>query len=277
MVTSAGQDPWLTIEREGQRPIHLANLTKIPQQVWISGNQEVDKKPMVRALTMLGKLKMWHFPDSSPEVRKLFGIAGLLLRRLISSGGLIRLAHKNNLSWRHEEAVDSVVQLDIPTSTFLSAFRAVNNLKWALAHSNFDYLVKVTSTCLVNQEPLIEFIRSLPENRVYAGTLVKGHFLSGAALIFSRDTAETIVSLEGKVSHEDYDDVSLSELVRKFDVAEFIEFPRLDLSSAEQAMTTELSVLQESAIIRCRVETITTKAEPVLEVFGIIRKRLNWK
>jgi hypothetical protein len=129
----------------------------------------------------------------------------------------------------------------------------------------------------VNQEPLLEFIRSLPEKRVYAGAHVRGHFLSGAALIFSRDTVEAIVSLEGKVSHESYDDVALSELVRKFDVAEFIEFSRLDLSSAEQARTTDLSVLQESAIIRCRVETITTKAEPVLEVFGIIRKRLNWK
>lgn len=277
MVTSAGHDPWLTIEELGQRPIHLANLSQFLDQVWVCGNPASDKPPLIRLATGLGRLKMWHYPNAPRAVGKLLEYLGLVLSRVVPNGLLIRAACKENLTWRFTDPDESLVQIDVPTSTFLSSHRVVNNLRWAIENSNFEYLLKVTSTCLINQQPALEFIRTLPERRVYAGTCVNGRFLSGAALVFSRDVAEAVVSLGDKISHDFYDDVSLGILIRKFDVADFIDFPRLDLSSVEQAKITEVSALRESPVIRCRVEAVTTKAQPVLEVFDVVRSRLNWK
>jgi hypothetical protein len=168
-----------------------------------------------------------------------------------------------------------------PTATFVAGFRTLRALEWALENSDFKYLVRITSTCLINEPALIRFIETLPEERVYAGQVndqlgPTELFMSGAALVLSRDVVANVIAHQNKYHFDVYEDVALGLIISEYELADWIPMNRLDLPTTESAESVPLDVLMNAPIIRCKAEIITTSPEPVLEIFGVVANRLGW-
>jgi len=176
-VFSAGINPWLEIEQSGQERLIRENARSIENHIWISANPNFVYGATHRFLIGLAKLRMWHYPGRG----RYFVVARELLVYLLKwfpTGLAMRAVFLNPGSKQLGTLVGHRVELDLPASTFLSGYRTLRGFEWALHYSNFDYLVRITSTCLINEPALMRFVETLPKNRVYAGlalTPLRGH------------------------------------------------------------------------------------------------------
>ena len=111
--------------------------------------------------------------------------------------------------------------LDMSTKNILAFDFALQNLE-------FDYLFRTTTTSYVNLKILNSFIEeNLSESEfVYSGKLMstKGSsedeviFVSGAGIIFNRNTVQKIVDNKSKVNLELWDDVGIGKILNAFNV-----------------------------------------------------------
>ena len=277
LVMSAGINPWNEIEDRGQVPLLTENASLIKEHYWVSGRPDFPETKLIRAMTQLNKFRMWHYPDKG----KIFNVLRTLLimpLRVLPTRKILNFALKRSGLVSEMPSRENRVALNFPISTFLSGLRATGNLRWALGHFSFDYLVRITSNCLVNERALIREIDSFPKNRVFAGTELAAGFISGAALVMSRDVVSSIVNHEKYLRLDVYEDLALSELVRKRDLADFHHLPRLEISSTALAESIEISTLEDAPIFRCKAELpLTRSPEKVLAIFKILANRLDWK
>ena len=277
LVTSAGINPWNEIEDRGQAPLLLQNALQIKEHYWVSGRPDFPETKLLRAMTQLNKFRMWHFPNMG----KVFHFSRLLvipMLRVLPTKSLLRIAMRHSDLGGNTEGPASRVSLNFPISVFLSGLRMTGNLKWALENSSFEYLVRITSNCLVNERSLVRHIESFPKSRVFAGTELAAGVISGAALVMSRDVVSSIVNHEKSLRLDIYEDLALSELVQKKDLADFHDLPRLEIGSTALAKSIKISALEDAPIFRCKAEhPITHSPERVLEIFGILANRLGWK
>jgi hypothetical protein len=275
MVGSAGIDPWLEIELKAQERLILSNTKNISDCIWISGNPSLKITLTQRLLIFIGRIRMWHYPDRSHVFRFFIGA----LRRIVllfPTKQLMKFALPQGVEKSIGRRVGHRVEQDLPISMFISSYRTISSFEWALANLTFDYLLRITSTCLVNEGPLLEFINGLPRKRVYAGKQMNEDFISGAALVLSRDVVEKVVSKQGEMRHEFYEDVALGKLIREFHLADFREMKRVDFASPEEVMLSRIEDIRMAPVIRCKAEPSTQSAQKVIEVFKAVTERLGW-
>jgi hypothetical protein len=280
MVVSAGIDPWLGIETRGQEPLHRNNFRTLENTIWMSGDPSFKCGVRHRLLIGLAKLRMWHYPGSGRFFQLIRNVLVILSKR-VPTGLVMRAIFMNAKSRRLETLSEQRIRQHFPTTTFVAGFRTLRALEWALENSDFKYLVRITSTCLINEPAFIRFIETLPEERVYAGQ-VNDHlgstklFMSGAALVLSRDVVANVIAHQDEYRFDVYEDVALGLIVSEYDLADWIPMNRLDLPTTGSAESVSLDVLKNAPIIRCKAETITLTPEPVLEIFGVVANRLGW-
>jgi hypothetical protein len=280
MVISAGIDPWLEIEKSGQEALFRNNTVSLKDYVWISGDPNFLLSTRHRFLIGLAKLRLYHFPDS----RRFLTVCRKLLVSLLKwlpARPLMRGLLTSPTSKQLGTVEGNRVIQPLPTSAFISGCRALRAFEWALENSDFDYLVRVTSTCLVNEPSLLKFIENLPEDRVFAGQKmnhlgVSRIFMSGAAFVMSRDVVAGVVANQHRYQFDVYEDVDLGRTVREFDLADWIQMDRLDLQTISAAEMIPLDELENASVIRCKAESITSSPEPVLRIFEVVAHRLGW-
>lgn len=279
IVTSAGIDPWLEIEQSGQERLICENARLIQDHFWISANPNFVYSAKHRFLIGLSKFQMWHYPGAGKYFVVLRGFLVELLKCFPIQLAM-RTVFCNSSRKPFGIPVGKRVELDFPASTFVVGPRTIRAFEWALHNSDFDYLVRITSTCLINEPALMRFIEALPKNRVYAGqemtSFGSNPFMSGAALVFSRDVVANIVAHKQKYRFDMYEDVALGRLIGEFEFADWISITRLDLTKVETAECVDLHQLSSAPIIRCRAEDVTRSAEPVLKIFDVVANRLGW-
>lgn len=279
VVGSAGINPWLEIEQSGQERLICENARIIQDHIWIGANPNFVYSAKHHVLIGLAKLQMWHYPGAGKyfvvlrgllvEILKCFPIQ-LAMRMVFLNSG------KKSLGTR----AGNRVELDLPTPMFVAGHRTMRAFKWALHNSDFDYLVRITSTCLINEPTLMRFVETLPRNRVYAGqessSFGSNSFMSGVALVLSRDVVAGIVAHQHKYRFDMYEDVALGRLISEFDIADLITMDRLDLPTVSSAELVPFDELANAPVIRCKAESVTESPEPVLRIFNVVANRLGW-
>jgi len=279
MVVSAGINPWLEIEQSGQERLLCENARLIQDHIWISANPNFVSSAKHRILIALAKLQMWHYPGAGKYFVVLRGLLVDLLKCFPIQVAM-RMVFLNSGKKPLEMRVGNRVELDLPNPVFIAGHRTIRAFEWALHNSDFDYLVRITSTCLVNERALMRFVEALPKNRVYAGQEISSFgsnlFMSGAAFLLSRDTVTGIVAHQHKYRFDIYEDVALGRLISEFDIADRIPMDRLDLATVSSAELVALDELVDARIIRCKAEGVTTSAKPVLRIFEVVANRLGW-
>lgn len=279
VVFSAGIDPWLEIEKSGQERFICENARMIQDHIWISANPNFSYRARHRFLIGLAKLQMWHYPGAGKYFIVLRGLlVGLLkcfpvqlcMRRIFLNPSRTPLGALEG----------NRVKQNFPASTFLTGPRTLRAFEWALDSEEFDYLLRITSTCLINEPALMRFVEALPENRVYAGQELSSFgsnlFMSGAAFMLSRDVVKEIVAHQHKWRFDTYEDVALGRLINEFNIADFIQMDRLDLPSIRAAELVALHELGNAPVIRCKAEDVTNSSAPVLKIFEVVANRLGW-
>jgi hypothetical protein len=279
MVGSAGINPWLEIEQSGQEILLCENAERVQDHIWFSANPNFVSSAKHRILIGIAKFQMWHYPGKG----KYFVVLRELLVDLLKCFPIqvaMRMVFLNSGKKSFETRVGNRVELDLPTSTHIAGSRTIRAFEWALHNSDFDYLVRITSTCLINEPALMRFIEAIPKNRVYAGqemtSFGSNPFMSGAALVLSRDVVANIVAHQHKYRFDMYEDVALGRLINDFYIADWIPMNRLDLTTVESAECVDLDELASAPIIRCKAEDVTRSAEPVLKIFDVVANRLGW-
>ena len=96
-----------------------------------------------------------------------------------------------------------------------------------LHNLDFDYLFRTNTSSYINIEVLQKYISDLnlnEENYLYSGipiNLIKSttneeiKFVSGAGILFNRNTLELLVSEEAFFDHDEWEDVGIGKLLNK--------------------------------------------------------------
>ena len=277
LVESAGVDPWFEIEEKAQRPALHELLGGDCDLVWVSGmsDGDGDSTGLDGVRHIRRQLKLSGSPHGFLRKSIRWGIYRFALpafgedraRRFFNS-------RFQNLPTRIE---GDRVWIPYPIQIHIAGLRTVETLRFALKNFDFEYLVRITSTCLVQSKPLFSFIETLPKSRVFGGIPIPfatGTFFSGASLIFSRDVAEGVVKNSHKLLLSVYEDVALSLLIDKCKLAEKFQFPRIEFSSDEDLPNLQRD-RENAPVIRCKAQPSTSASEPVIRNMQTVRTLLG--
>lgn len=112
---------------------------------------------------------------------------------------------------------DKIVYLPVRDSLQSMGYKDILIFKWALQNKQFDYVVRVNSSCYVDKFELVEYIKTLPTENLFACAEVVGGgrkwAWGGYQFIMSRDVVEKIIENKDKWDHSVMEDMAMSGLV----------------------------------------------------------------
>lgn len=277
LVQSAGMDPWLSIERFGQVPTFGSIVVPGVQLVWVQGDTALDQRALARLLDNIGSIFFNTFHHRRRAVRVIREITSrnLALSRIASL--LLGLSDARVLRVSQREGGQRVA-VNASNLLHLNPTKVKKVLTYVTKNYEFDYLLRTTSNCYVNQEQLKELLRTAPSRRFYAGDVLELAgipFVSGAGNLMSRDVAEALVANLVHMRVDLFEDVAIAELVRRLDIAELSHLPRVDIRNRDQIPGDAKDAWQHEAIIRCKVESITRESQPVIDLLRAVHRALH--
>jgi len=279
MVASAGLDPWLAVEERAQRPIIEAYGASYGRAIWFRANPEADTKLAFFVLARL--VRVWlQFPYSNIRAVRFFSRFSALRR---GNMGILtkvfqRVARESSppLVSKTDE---NIVNSSFPTHIDLAGLRTIEMLRFAIENYEFDYLLRLTSTCLPVPVEIEKILKRLPRRRVFGGQISEAFnlsFLSGAALFFSRDVVEEIVKNSDSFRFGVFEDVALSLLVKEKDLADFLEIPYLNVGYLENLSEIGRDDVSGFSVLRCkRSWSQTNSADEVVSTMSQIEAFLG--
>lgn len=125
------------------------------------------------------------------------------------------------------------VEFDITDKYYYMA----GKFKQALKYTNnwgYDYIFRTNSSSYINKKLLVEFAKTLPTEKLYAGWTFKdsedfgGDCVSGAGIWLSRDTAEILMN-EIDPNKELEEDVYIGRILRKHGITAIDDKSRFDV------------------------------------------------
>lgn len=229
MIGSAGSEPWLTIEKTGQKKTFGSEVPSWANLVWVEGDAKLSRGFGYRILNFIDSLFLASFHRFRLGTLRLFffnsgwALPGLkLIHSEVARRALTKRATK----------IGSRVTLAFPNLYYLTGVRTLYSLHWALNNSDFDFVLKTTSTCYIDWSNLEKTLARLPKKRTYAGVVLKlgnCEFMSGAARLFSRDVAASILQNQHSLRWDTFEDVAIGDLIKKKALADFISLKEIDL------------------------------------------------
>ncbi len=97
--------------------------------------------------------------------------------------------------------------------------------QWVLRNKDFDYIVRINSSCYCDKKHLVKYIETLPETNVFAGVKVgageqheQPWIWGGGQFILSKDVVEKVVEHKHKFNHNLMEDVALSFLINDLEI-----------------------------------------------------------
>ena len=91
--------------------------------------------------------------------------------------------------------------------------------QYVVKHCEFDYMVRVNSSCYVDKKRMVEFVETLPDKNVFAGSEVKDvqkWMWGGAQFIYSRDVVEAVACQQWDTRQ--MEDVAVSRVVNSLGI-----------------------------------------------------------
>jgi hypothetical protein len=275
---SAGIDPWLSIERQAQEPILEDFCSSFVDTLWFQGTPETSFQRRYRFLNWIILRQVGLMYSKWDWFRKpLKRLWDVLEWNALGSSYLNRMVRQ-----RATETVlggsDRRIHQNFPIQLSLAGIRTLDALRYSVKNYEFDYLLRLTSTCIPVPSEIADLVSKLPLERVYGGKTMRfsgTKFVSGAAILFSRDVVEGIVDNAGGYFYNVYEDVGLGRLIQSRNLAEVLEIERLDLTSVEDLPVLNTPRWPGVSVVRCKVEApVTTESEPVVRLMQELRKRL---
>ena len=278
IVHSAGIDPWLSIERQGQEPI-LAELRKhFVDTLWFQGAPEISARYRYRFLNWLILQQLGLTYSEIPWLRKF--VKRMWNRFEWNALGSRYLKHMVRKRWTRPtfETSDHRILQDLPIQLPLSGIRTLDALRYSIENYEFDYLLRINSTSLPVPSQIAELVAKLPSERVYGGKTLQfagTRFVSGAAIIFSRDVVRGIVDNAGRYCYNVYEDVGLGRLIQSKNLADLVEIQRLDITTVAEIPEIASPGWPGVYVVRCKVEAPdTTQSQPVVQLMQALRGHL---
>lgn len=277
LVSSGGIDPWLRIEKKGQEPALRKLMGDDSEIVWISGDPNFPRSESLAVFekALLAIIELRSQPGSFvSRLRRIFWSM-----RKLSGHDIERLRNLlGDTAGTSARAANGRTTLPLPIDWGFSGFRTVENFRYVLSEFEFDYLLRITSTCLVNPVALRNFVSSLPGEKVVAGRLRRfglRFFYSGAAVLLSRDVVQNVVAFEHLYPLDVWEDVALGTIIRRLGLAEFRSLPRIDIAEEREVLSLDDATLDKAVILRCKTEQSGTRPDSVIPVMAALTRRLS--
>jgi hypothetical protein len=277
-VGSAGINPWLAIEKKAQMPIIRAAMSGLAEVVWIEGDPNISSKLRYRVLNWLLLKQMGVMYSRRIWVRNFFKKTWNRWEWVTFGASYLTWMARNRQTQPGAESEGPRVTQDLPIQMALAGSRTINALQYVLDTYDFDYLLRITSTCLPVPGELRRLLGRLPPLRVYGGELMKfagTNFVSGAAVLLSRDVVEGVCENAGSYSYGVYEDVALGRLIQSEDLADLIAIPRVDVTSVHQVPRDAQPAWPGATVVRCKAQhPTTTESEPVIDIMRKVSRHL---
>ena len=270
LVGSAGIEPWSTIELEGQQPILSKVFGNQANLLWVQGDSQRSKTLVARFLSWLFGVQISAMYTQNLRLRKILKFIWRRIPWPAVGSAILRTYARARTRKVKFSADETRCTLDYPVDMSLQGPRVIKMFELSLAHYDFDYLLRLTSTSLASKRLILDFLESAPRIRVYAGhqqSFLGVAFQAGSSILFSRDVVEGIVKHRNKWRLNLHEDVAIGDLIARFDLADLVDMPRLELSSADQLSTFSEETLREAVVLRCKAEKpTTTQSDPVVRI-----------
>lgn len=279
LVGSAGLDPWLKIEQEAQRPILLNLFGSDAEIVWFQANPDHMEDYSGKVLAWVMQRQIDFAYNSRLYLRRAFKY--LWRRWAFDALGSSELRRYSKIREDHVSFDRSSARYtyDYPPYMSLQGPRTIVALRTIVKDLEFDYLLRLTSTCLTSPMALEDYVRKLPSTRVFAGQALQfagRRFNSGAAFLMSRDVVEAVVEHGSSLRNNVYEDVALSDLIWRYDFADFFDMPRIDVNGVVSVSEKFAMDSFQAPVIRCKAESrVTTQSEPVMEIMRAVAQYLR--
>jgi hypothetical protein len=279
VVGSAGVDPWLNIEEECQRGILRDIFGNDVEFCWVQGSPALSDRFAYRMLNVIVSAQQRLVSSRKKLVKRSYK---LLLNRFglnaLGASYLQRLGLRANFAPASPTKPERYV-IEFPTQLSLAGGRLIGSLRLALERYDFDFLLRITSTCLPVPKVIDAALKGMPRNRVYAGMPLHHagtNFVSGAAVLMSRDVVEGVVRRSSKLRFNLLEDVALGRIIQDLKLA--------DLTPLELVQVTDVTSVPDEVsmgwpagyAVRCKAEfRQTTRSAPVIEIMRAVHPHLR--
>lgn len=234
LVLSVDQEPWRTIERDGQRATWAGVSLPNVHVVFCRGRQDGIERRVVRV------------------VAALTGRAGLPWLR----AAVLRSVGRRHAMNPVTNLADGILRVGVPETYVTIGAKTYAALRHVVAKYSFDFLLRTNTSSFVNVAELVHLAEGLPRNRMVGGVPMvskKGvPFLSGAGILMSRDVAEAIAS-DPDFDFSAPDDVALTQAALKAGGADQVVLNRVDVRSLDDVEALTPEALAETFHYRCKV------------------------
>lgn len=279
VVGSSGDHPYLNIENLGQASTFGSEKIDGVELVWVQGSKSLSLQNKYRLLN--ASMKLFH--------RSLHSRWGILLksRRFLFRKirgvpfplNLVRrLLLGPTLEVQATQVGERRFELDFPNSYFLMPLRTLASFHFLLTNFSFDFVLRTTSTCYVDQSALLETLNRFSPGRIYAGELLNFDgidFVGGSSILLSRDVVEKIVANGSNFSFDAYDDVALGKLIKFWNLADPIA---LDIFKVDALANVDLAISnrhERTFLYSCKTDARTRESEPVVQLMSKVHSALK--
>lgn len=275
LVGSAGIYPWTEIEERAQRSAVLSQQRFFHAgAIWFEGNSGKSPWrgwPLSVFLAWALKLR------SQKRHRRWRSQAKFVVRGLEAIGFYTILdGYLRKLAVRIPDRKKLRISENRIRSSFSSNFhfaglRTLEAFHHSLMSHDFDFLVRITSTCLPLGPNIFSVLANTRAQRIYGGQSLQFgeiQFVSGAMLVLSRDVVSEVWRNRLRWDFELNEDVALAKLIQDCEIAPITEFVRLDASTTDGGglLLTPTGEALPLAV-RCKAEwPATTEPRPVISL-----------
>ena len=119
-----------------------------------------------------------------------------------------------------KENTDTEIYFPLKECYETMGHKMLSAFEWSLANRDFDYIVRVNSSCYVDKKELIKYVQTLPDTDLFSGGIVtdkdgnQDFVWGGLQFILSKDVVRKVVDNKDKWQHDKMEDVSVSYLVK---------------------------------------------------------------
>jgi hypothetical protein len=227
LVLACAREPWLTIEREGQRRTWAASEVGDVSIRFYYGRLGGPGTLMAR---------------SALKALRLLGIERAYLAAQARIGSLT--------SRRSVRLVGDRIHTGVPENYLQTNAKLRACLQHVVASEQFDYLLRTNSSAYVEQIRLKQYVAALPQDGFYGGVIMEKdgmQFVSGRGIILSRDLVE-FAAQDPSWEFELVDDVALGRTMRRAGVEpQFV--PRLEVACPSDI---DRNLLDNHFLVSCR-------------------------
>ena len=255
-ISSAGQEPWETIERYGQSETFFKIRNGSPIY-WYQGENK--HPPIYEILASRIFEKSYQIFWSGTLVENWFHVTKLNRQR---RNGIIPFLFNNLVEVRFSQDLNKVEnnRLKLPVSNRygVTGLKALLAIKHFVECTDADFMLRTNSSSYFDIPKLQEYIQTLPRNGVYAGLSIqlgKVNFKSGSANIISRDVATKILGMRKAWNHEYPEDVALGNLIQQYGLAVDYSFGIVEIQEASEVNGDNFEANDNIFHFRCKAET----------------------